>query len=222
MICLGGYFRRILAISVVLSSLLPCANVDAKLTSFDQPIDPEFTSAGYSYILPENHIWPRIVFEEPGTVAFDLTVDSATVVTLTEDGNYAPPEHFPLKRPTGVSNWMPVEWLGFVATIETLELHEPVSSHPYILPTTAEVSNYFSQVSGLGTDRVRLFGGGVPADPTPKTSEDAAVLHWNISVSLPGAGKYRVRQWPSLTPIPEPSTIMLALAGLTLLAMRRR
>ena len=115
------------------------------------------------------------------------------------------------------------DWHGFVAAIEPLEYHEPVSSVPYFLPTTIEVSDYFSQSSGLGTERVRLFGGVVPSDPTPGTMPDAAVLHWNIQVSLPGAGKYRLRQWPSLIPLPEPDTsLLVGLAALGLFALRRR
>jgi hypothetical protein len=140
-------------------------------------------------------------------------------LTLTEDGTIAPPETFPAQRPTGAFNMTQFEWQGFVASIETLESHEPVSTKPFFLPSTAEVSNYFSQISGIGTERVRFFGGKVPSDPTPETMPDAAVLHLNIQVSLPGAGKYRVRQWPSLTAVPEPTALLIASIGVTILGM---
>jgi hypothetical protein len=154
----------------------------------------------------------------------EFVVDSAGVVTFTEDGNIAPPENFPLRRPTGVLNVSPFEWYGFVASIETLQMHEPIIDRPMFLPATEEVGGNFLQILGLGTDRVRLVDGLVPADPTPRTMPDAAVLHWNLVMNLPGAGKYRVRQWPTLTPVPEPASdaIEIFVYTATVLFRRRR
>ncbi len=214
--------NRVFAIVWLVFGTLLCEHTEANITSAIISPGPEFRfegGAGVSTSLNLNQSWVQIRFEELGTFAVDYVVDSSGVLTLTQDGTIAPPQNFPTQRPTGVFNMSQFEWLGFVASIETLESHEPVSSKPFFLPTTNEVSNYFSQISGLGTERVRLIGGTVPADPTPETMPDAAVLYLNLQVSLPGAGKYRVRQWPSLTAVPEPATFLIASLGATILGM---
>jgi len=207
---------------------LVCQSTQATISDIESRRDPEFQFDGGLSISTKgllNHSWVQIRFGSLGVSAVDFVLDSAGIVIFTEDGNIAPPENFPSRRPTGVFNMTPLEWHGFVASIETLEIDETVTARPTFLPATEEVGGHFSQVLGVGTDHVRLADGIVPADPTPGTMPDAAILHWNLVMSLPSAGKYRVRQWPTLTPIPEPATLALALLGTvvgTTIMVRRR
>ena len=93
--------RRIIwtafAILGLLLSEAFCGRADAIITNIIAPNNPEFQFEGGSSVSTTttlSHSWVQIRFGEPGIWARDFVVDSAGILTITEDGTVAPPKTF--------------------------------------------------------------------------------------------------------------------------------